>query len=699
MALEASTLKRAYILLDGMDETPGGAEISLAIEELAERLISASLVVTSRYSPAASRLETRGHFDLFQLLPLTEAEGVDFLRRILPDEAHSATVERLSAQANGNPLALKLIAGLIRERGDVEIPGEVPLAASTSTILDSINRSYQLRFGSDQTGTDARLLLTILAFFQPVSPSDLGRLSGLSVSRVSAASRALLDSSFVTASPTQWTFAHRLISEFHLEKLTRESIDVGALRFGDEAAERDALLQSSFMPPRELNLIESGIKTIVLGDRGAGKSAIFRTLREQSRTEKDVEVVVSAEQSPASFVQQMTTVNASTTSTADAFKAVWLLYVAALGARDIDVGVDAADETASAFQRDARNLLRRIGWSTSIKNEGQLSKWWAVARSFLPDKVTFKIGPVTVEPNLSKGWQNWLGSDMKVDDFINRTDRFLNSTKRRHIILFDQVDEAFKYDREKQEALVQGLFLAESLLSLTASIRLVILLRTDLFELYDIQEKNKFVSRSVRLGWNNIELRKLLLQRLFSNDGLGRAAEALNAPSLSADTLAAMQLRLVFPAEIEGRGFEEWMFDGLKNGKDHVAPRQIILFLISVRDRAARGELLRRPLPLFSESELAEAMTRVSELSYEEVISDFRAATGFVRNCRAGKITEFEPAKLGSLFDEKEGSVVVQIERLERLGFLSRILVKDGDALAPRFRIPRLFTRCWETST
>jgi hypothetical protein len=92
------------------------------------------------------------------------------------------------------------------------------------------------------------------------------------------------------------------------------------------------------------------------------------------------------------------------------------------------------------------------------------------------------------------------------------------------------------------------------------------------------------------------------------------------------------------------------------------------------------------------------ASQKVSELSYEEVISDFRAATGFVRNCRAGKIVEFEPEKVKTLFDEKEGWVVLQLERLERLGFLSRTIVKEGDALLPRFHIPRLFTRCWETS-
>jgi len=311
--------------------------------------------------------------------------------------------------------------------------------------------------------------------------------------------------------------------------------------------------------------------------------------------------------------------------------------------------------------------------------------------------VTLKLGPVTVEPNLNQPGRGWFGSNIKIDDFIDCTDRLLQTTNRRLLIIFDQIDEVFKYQRERQEALVQGLFLAESFLSLRQAIRLVVLLRTDLFELYDIQEKNKFVTRTVRLDWSREELRKQLLRRLFSNADLGAVIESLSRAGLRATVLAQIQFRIVFPAEVEGKAFEEWLFESMKNGKNHVAPRQIILFLNLAKENA-KDDAKRRRIPLFSEKEVADAMTRLSELSYQEVISDFRAATAFVRNCRAGKIREFELEKVQTLFDENEGSVVLQVERLERLGFLSRTIVREGDSLQPRFWIPRLFTRCWETS-
>ena len=184
---------------------------------------------------------------------------------------------------------------------------------------------------------------------------------------------------------------------------------------------------------------------------------------------------------------------------------------------------------------------------------------------------------------------------MRIDDFIDRADRLLQATNRRQLIVFDQIDEAFKYQRDRQEALVQGLFLAESFLSLRSAIRLVVLLRTDLFELYDIQEKNKFMSRTVRLEWRRDDLRKLLLHRLFSNDDLQKVIQSLNAASLPPDVLALIQMRIVFPAEVEGKPFQDWLFEGLRNGKNHIAPRQIILFL-NVAKEQAKKETTRRKI-------------------------------------------------------------------------------------------------------
>jgi hypothetical protein len=113
-------------------------------------------------------------------------------------------------------------------------------------------------------------------------------------------------------------------------------------------------------------------------------------------------------------------------------------------------------------------------------------------------------------------------------------------------------------------------------------------------------------------------------------------------------------------------------------------------------EREMRGDGARSLIPILSAKSVADAMTLLSELSYEEVVSDFRVAVSFVRSCRAAKKTEFEPEEVKELFDDADGSRAQQIESLERLGFLERIVTGNDAGLVKRFRIPRLFTRCWE---
>jgi len=58
----------------------------------------------------------------------------------------------------------------------------------------------------------------------------------------------------------------------------------------------------------------------------------------------------------------------------------------------------------------------------------------------------------------------------------------------------------------------------------------VILLRTDLFEIYDIQEKNKFVSRMIRLKWEERELQMLMRTRLCANEALQNVSKLAREP-------------------------------------------------------------------------------------------------------------------------------------------------------------------------
>jgi hypothetical protein len=263
-------------------------------------------------------------------------------------------------------------------------------------------------------------------------------------------------------------------------------------------------------------------------------------------------------------------------------------------------------------------------------------------------------------------------------------------------VIVDRIDEIAKYERKQQERLVQGLMMAESYLAQKAALKLIVLLRTDLFELYDIQEKNKFISRTVRLEWEITQLIQIMMRRLFANEQLTKVADRLRFQTISRDTRDSVSLRIVFPEVIEGVPVRRWLSEQLANGKGRISPRQIVLLLLLAQEEAVKSGV-DRLCPLFDEAAVRKAMTRLSELSYGEVVSDYRLSTTFVKNCRAGKFQEFTVKQVEPLFDSEDGPVAAQTELLERLGFLHRVVIQTAEGPESRFRVPRLYTRCWES--
>ena len=683
--------RRIFFLLDGLDEVArsDAREINKVIESIPLYSSRAQVVVTSRPGEAAERLAKR--FRQFELGRLQDAEVVELLQRHFaerPTTVDRRIINEIVELSEGLPLAVRLLIEVF------ETTGAVSKQAVHGLALRQVSGALSAVPPSVASAEEVTLLLQLIAIEGGGSLSRLTRLLAIPVDRLRAAIE-LLDLIAIQRDERESVdFVSQYLRDAFLKsQVTPQKIDPGTLAFGDEAAERDPLLEGRFIPRPDLQRIALGEKTIVLGDRGAGKSAVFKKLQESSiGTLPANPLLISATDDPNTFVQQMMAAPGSTT--AGYFKAVWLLYCAALAAKNVQVLAD--PRLDAKYLRAAWSILRNVGWTSSIRGEPFLSHVFAAVRSILPSSVGFSVGPVTIEPT-------WLrkrsGSSLQVIEFLDETDRLLLRLKKKFVMAFDQIDEVFKYERAVQEALVQGLFLAEAYLSQSAALRLAVLLRTDLYELYDIQEKNKFVSRTIALEWNERELLELIRVRACANECLGRVKEIAAMIDERSSHGTEVTMSLLFPRTVEGADFTTWFFDALRNGNRRVSPRQVILFLNLARtelEKEVRGGSGRVLVPLFSEANVANAMTLISDLSYDEVISDFRVATSFVRNCRAGKVATFELSDVEGLFDLGEGAPAKQVESLERLGFIERIVVGGAARLVSRFRIPPLFTRCWD---
>jgi hypothetical protein len=421
----------------------------------------------------------------------------------------------------------------------------------------------------------------------------------------------------------------------------------------------------------------------VVGDRGSGKSALFRTLATAtgagSRT-------IRAIDNTSDLLHRV--VAKDSWRDTQALRAAWLVVIAAVVADEISpTAPKPLRKQATALLAALRSTPPPLGW---VRRTARL-----FTRPFRGTKLSLAIGPVTLQAELPPDGPRPHGQ-IDVEAFLVDANTYLRAENRQVHVMIDRIDETYKYDRAVQEAVVQALLQAEAHTSLFDAIGLILFLRTDLFEVYNLQEKSKLVSRTLRLDWTEDEWLRVIASRPLANQQLAWLARRM--PD-DADLAARTALTALFPPEIENQPIDRWLVTSLRNGNGVISPRLAVLLLHLARDAADKSEAMTRALPLFSASTLATAMTRLSDLSFDEVINDFKVASTFVRNIRAGRLDTFTADSVATLFDESEGTRSEQIHLLERLGFLERIVLTTDTGLTSSFRIPPLYTRCWDPVT
>ncbi|MER6828833.1 hypothetical protein ABT352_22825 [Streptosporangium sp. NPDC000563] len=669
----AEQLQAPVLLLDGLDESPYSRRTAAAVEELSHALNGWKLVVASRPTPG---IEVRrfDQFDVLELGPLAETDMVAMLRETDPNLAEDA-IRAVVTLTHGNPLVARLAARAAQHRaayglvfgdhleGVIESVVDDALSASPDpALLDLFLEELALAGGQDR--------ISALAGKLRVPEDQVRRVLGYP---------PVLSLFTVDQQAGTVAFAHVFIQEALLSRrVFVRPFRLAELRFGAEEAERDDLLDASFVGRHSLDRILGQQRSIVIGDRGSGKSAIFRKLAEET----SVETLPVA--NTGDLLHRI--VDKDAWLDADALRAAWLVVIAAVVASTVP------GEAPKALRRNAKDLRAALGLPT--EPPGRIGRAMrAAARLLGGTTLKFGVGPVSFEATLPAGTRTG-GSFLDVESLLQETDNLLNQTGRRVVVLLDRIDETFKYDRGRQEALVQALLQAEAHVSRLDSIELVVFLRTDLFELYDIQEKNKLVSRSLTLDWSEEDWLQVLIRRVFANEPFDRLARRLHVTDEETEVRAALEV--LFPTEIEGQPIDRWLVDSLRNGNGDISPRLAVLLLHLTREHAAQPDAVVAAVPLFSADAVQRAMTKLSELSFSEVVNDFKVAPTFVLNCRAGKLTSFTLSEVEQLFDGAEGKIGEQVRLLERLGFLERVVEQRGTQIRSMFRIPRLYTRCWD---
>jgi len=277
------------------------------------------------------------------------------------------------------------------------------------------------------------------------------------------------------------------------------------LNFGALAAERDIDqgLESYFVESEAFRRVSSGEKTVILGNRGSGKSAIFKVLGRRERQRGSIVL----ELSPEDFSYDMLAKTLSTESDGAwkkhaAYAAAWKYLIFVMIMKSLNV----------------RGIRFKTGASEKIHNylrdnhKEEQHNPIAFMISYMKRIDGFKIGP----------WESGIKAHelarlYKLEEVTPLIPALKELTaKRRVLILVDELDRGWDASEDAQ-AFVAGLFQAcLAINSIFRNVRVYMSLRRELHDsiptLYDDAQKYRDIIETI--AWDENALLELVARRI-----------------------------------------------------------------------------------------------------------------------------------------------------------------------------------------
>ena len=311
------------------------------------------------------------------------------------------------------------------------------------------------------------------------------------------------------------------------------------INFGKVSAERDDLLSQYFFDNGVLNtVLESPTSFLVLGRKGAGKTAVFKYLQENSAQYlKGDDILV-----PLSFEDYNWNIHALLTNEAKAesmlYKQSWrfVILVEAVkayrnhftkGGRDVPARLTAANKTLEKlFDSPVPSIYQIISRKLLSLSALRLPKAGVDLEQGDLDSFKVEGGEVTFDQVQSRReLQNALSEN--IENLINYLDRALSGADRSWptmYICFDKVDEAWDdVSIASSRKVISGLVTASDAINsqYKGKLRPIVFLREDIFDVLSINDANKLREDcGALLHWNRDSLTNLILKRVNYFGGL-----------------------------------------------------------------------------------------------------------------------------------------------------------------------------------
>lgn len=452
------------------------------------------------------------------------------------------------------------------------------------------------------------------------------------------------------------------------------------LELGSVVAEQDSLLSRCFVEHPVLTELLFDRKDIVLGAKGAGKSALWKEIQESSERYSSLQNTclhpITNPSGDPEFRDILSAIESESFPDPEELRVGWRLYFLA------------------QFWRTAKPLLQDTWEQMALEED--LTKYGIIVNSPGNLKLAFAyaLSKARKLKNLDIKWLEGISfefdeSQLKAggnaiaipfNNLISRINNALGQVNKRVWLILDRLDEIVLGDEERENIVLKGLLLAFRDMCDFPNARIKIFLRDDVYNrvtaighfpaLTHVRSK-----ATVPIKWELEDLRHLVIRRLLANQSILEYLN-VNASDIQSSEDRKRIYYSLFPEKVDkGRAAEgfKWVVDRITDGNDIATPRDLLSVIDTARqyqiEQMEREALEIPEHKIFTEDTLRKSVRKVAKDNLETRIfaeyPDLREPILAFSSKKADHNDETLSQILGDAWESI-------LPRLKRVGFLFR---------------------------
>lgn len=469
-------------------------------------------------------------------------------------------------------------------------------------------------------------------------------------------------------------------AELQVKNLLRD------LDLGSSVAEHDAALQQYFVETSTFRSLVEGRADVIAGDKGTGKTALYRILKERYTQYPElskVEVVAAFNPAGAPVFQRLLETDHLSE---DQYIGVWKAYFLSLAgnwlltlydgefsdemkrldALLMSVGLRAADDTPQTIFSQVVNRLKQL---LRLKSVEQTTTFSQEGMPVLSAKVEFHDG---LQEHPAE--QRVVGL-VRHDDALRLLQTILHENDLTAWLVLDRLDEAFQGRPAAERPALRALLRTYLDMLEFPNVRLKLFVRRDLFARVvegGFVNLTHINARRIDITWDEDDLYDLLFRRVRESQAF---VTQLGKPAMDATAVFS----LLFPVQVDPGDRKPttwtWMMSRIKDGNEVKPPRNLIDLVLKAQESQLRREereprVFRTCEPLITSDALKRGLEALSaERVQDTLLAEAGDSADLIERFRGGK-AEHNAASLGLVLG---AAYEEQLKLLKSIGFFEQV--------------------------